>query len=123
MAVDLKDLVEALQEADGPSRELDREIAVAAGYVESIKPVTVEGQPTEIRKVWTHPVARTDSRLPGFTLNMTLAKDLVAILDPDAVVAFRWYPGGAMAVIEGRQIFYARTMQLALCVAAIDLKC
>lgn len=106
--MDAKQLVLALLRADGPSRDLDREIAIFAGYKSRSG-----SKPGE--EYWTSPSQVDFLALPKFTESLDAAFELMMQTASSDDGGLSWEPQAGSARLSGDRYMQAALPSLALC--------
>lgn len=113
--VDLSTVLVGLAQAEGPSRKIDEEIAIAAGYTNTGK-TDAKG-----RALWAAPSETAAWPVPWFTNSIDTAKKLVDMISDNLPAAVTIFPTPATAQVEGYPVCTAATAPLALCAAAVTI--
>ncbi|OWK24296.1 hypothetical protein AJ87_24270 [Rhizobium yanglingense] len=116
----LKKLIDDLQAARGPSRQLDVDIALEMGYKRK-EPETIrgpDGSPIK-RHLWLVPTGEDVDRVPYYTTSIDYACQLVRQIAPSHVGGCSWEDGAASARIDNDPYCQAATPAIALCIAAL----
>lgn len=110
------DALTKLRDAPSGSRHLDGVVARCAGWR-----MVADTGPGPRRDVWYPPSSSEPGRVPRFTTDVQDAYALANLIAPNHVGACRWTPNGGMAQIgdDGSPV-YAATIELAICIAAIE---
>jgi hypothetical protein len=119
MTTKIADLIVDLQHAKGPDRLLDTAIAVLFGYQQ--KDVHVPGEKAA-RMHWFRPGRGTPVRVPRYTGNIDVARQLAETVVPGCAAGFTWGPAHATAKINDGPTSTGATPPLALCIAALNAK-
>lgn len=118
-SLNIDKVISALNEAKAPFRGLDNSIAEIIGWKKIYGSTTTNGE-TKKTVSWIDPTGARVRKPPYFTSNIDDAASLAQTVAPDIPVACSWHPEGGSAVIEGEQRVDAASMELALCVAALN---
>ena len=110
--MDAKTLVMALLRASGPSKELDRDIAIFSGYT-----VRTDTKPGE--EFWTSPSQVDFLNLPKFTASIDAAFDLFKQTSPAYPGGLSWEAQSASARLADDRFMQAESPALALCASVV----
>jgi hypothetical protein len=114
-------LIEDLEHADEPSRQLDLEICFAVGYKRQVEYEENGGEP--VRRIYlTLPSGNKASRTPCFTSSLTDAFELVQTILPGSVGGVVWKGNWGRAQINDGEYCEAANPPMALCLAALKAK-
>jgi hypothetical protein len=102
-------ILQELRSLDGPSRKVDVEIALLAGFEK------FDGE----KVVWLHPETRKESKVPRYTSWISHAFNFSMDLLPDNVGACTWGDSGGNAQIEPGPPFSASNPAIALCICTL----
>jgi hypothetical protein len=114
----LEDIIYRLENAKGPDRTLDAEIALAVGYQRR----TENPNDAERRVVWIKPDGGLPEKIPCFTATVDDALSLVRRVAPDKSGGFSWERGVGSAKLGESQYVQSVSPAIALCIAALKYK-
>lgn len=116
----ISDLIQEIENALGPSTELDAQIALACGWRREVRQDD-DGARTV---VWRY--GRKEGPLPSFTFSTDAAMQLLRTVDPDQKQAggVSWVSEEKRATcrVAGVDYIHANSIPLALCVAALKIQ-
>ncbi|TCU14707.1 hypothetical protein EV132_10875 [Rhizobium sullae] len=118
-SVAMMDLIQALQVAKGPSRELDLGIAIAIGFTRT------DADPRENESdthQWISPTGEVVGKLPPYTKSLDHAYRLATSIAPSEDGGCGWEVGTASARLGRDPPSQAVTPAIALCIAALRRK-
>ncbi|MEY9102024.1 hypothetical protein [Sinorhizobium fredii] len=117
------DLIKDLEEAKGPSRELDAALAILLGYKRKVEQVRdpASGEQTR-RSFWIHPGGQDPGRVPQFTALLDDAHLLAETVSPEVALGVSWDESGGHAKVGNGPYCSAATPAIALCVATLKAR-
>ncbi|MET4690766.1 hypothetical protein [Sinorhizobium fredii] len=116
-------LVKDLEEAKGPSRELDAALAILLGYKRKVEQIRdpASGEQTR-RSFWIHPGGQDPGRVPQFTASLDDAYLLAQTVAPGLTGGVSWDDSGGNAKVGDGQYYSAVTPAIALCIATLKIR-
>ncbi|MFA1621234.1 hypothetical protein ACDY96_00020 [Rhizobium mongolense] len=114
----LEEIIHRLENAIGPDRTLDVEIALAVGYQRRAE----NSNDAERRVVWIKPDGSLPQKIPFFTAAVDDALALVMRVAPDKSGGFSWESGVGSAKLGESQYVQSVSPAIALCIAALKYK-
>lgn len=102
----------AFTQAEGPSQQLDRAMALIAGF-------RSRSGPSPGEEFWTSPSGIQLLKLPQFSANLHDTIELAEALFPDSIIGVSWEYGSASGKIGDAPVQQAKTPSLALCAAIV----
>lgn len=119
--MDVIDVIISVREAESGKRKIDGDIARVLGWEKKIENRSDRGSGNVIEiGVWYRPNGSEARKVPFYTESLQSAYELLRDLVPDRAVACCFEANGGCAQIEGMEPVFAKTVPLALCLAALE---
>ena len=118
--MNVSEIVIALQNAKGPDRNLDKQIALQAGFKSAEEAPSEADTLATDRVVWRKPDG-TPGRILAYTQSVDAAIELVGSIAPNSVGGCSWEKGRGSAKVGDGPYVHAANPAIALCAAALQL--
>ncbi|PLU09779.1 hypothetical protein CN059_31915 [Sinorhizobium medicae] len=118
--MDIADLIRELEQAPGPSRDLDVALAIFLGYRRHVEQAIdpKSGEQTR-RSFWVHPGGKDPSRVPAFTASLDDAYLLAQTVAPGVSGGASWDGACGTARVGDSPYCFAANPPMALCIAVL----